>query len=392
MSKGYVIDRPNKKSIKLTSIEEIVSAAESNNILREQCFCIDCGNLIIGYDGYYYTDDGLLKCTSKYTFKRVYIYNNHLYRMCRCPDCVKKLCKEYDYYKTIRPFANYCKYIYNVSDEDFNAFVSERQRNSETKMIKKYGEVEGHKRWKNYCRSIAVTLEQQIKLYGVIEGTKRYQEYCLKQAESNTYEYKNKKYGMTKKEFKEYNLSRAITLQNQIKKYGEEEGLKRYQEYCNKQRYSCSPNYFIEKYGIEDGLEKYNKFDNARSIFVIQSNIALELLSHLYEYYKDNANIFWFGNKEYEVYLQNKNYYKVDYYDQTRNIVVEFYGNYWHSDKLYDGKVNDDLYRMNEIIKTLRCKFIIVWENSYKSDKTKVIEQIKECIDNYKNIDNIIEI
>ena len=68
--------RNNKVNVFLSDDEKFILKRDSSRLNLSQSEYIR--NLIIGYDGYYYTDDGLLKCTSKYTFKRVYIYNNHL--------------------------------------------------------------------------------------------------------------------------------------------------------------------------------------------------------------------------------------------------------------------------------------------------------------------------
>ena len=62
---------------------------------------------------------------------------------------------------------------------------------------------------------------------------------------------------MTSEEIDEYNKSRAVTRENLIKKHGEEEGLKIWKRYCDKQKYTTSLEYFIEKYGKEKGEEKY---------------------------------------------------------------------------------------------------------------------------------------
>ncbi|MFN3301098.1 MAG: hypothetical protein ACK41Z_12990, partial [Sediminibacterium sp.] len=80
-----------------------------------------------------------------------------------------------------------------------------------------------------------ITLENLQKKYGEEEGKIRFDEYRRKQAESNSLEYKIKKKGWTKEQFDEYNKSRAVTLENLQKKYGEEEGKIRFDEYRRKQ-------------------------------------------------------------------------------------------------------------------------------------------------------------
>ena len=66
-----------------------------------------------------------------------------------------------------------------------------------------------------------ISLSNMIKLYGEIEGKKRWKNYCKKQAESNSYKYKTKKHGWDKKMFNSYNKSRSHTLSNMIERHGE---------------------------------------------------------------------------------------------------------------------------------------------------------------------------
>ena len=111
----------------------------------------------------------------------------------------------------------------------------------------------------------AITLENLIKKHGEIEGIKRWDEYRLKQARSNSFEYKKEKYGWTKEQFNEYNKSRAITLENLTKKHGEIEGTKRWIAYCERQAYTNTREYFVEKYGKEIGTEKYKEICKSKS-------------------------------------------------------------------------------------------------------------------------------
>ena len=97
----------------------------------------------------------------------------------------------------------------------------------------------------------AMTKEKMIDKYGEEEGNKKWEKYCKRQSETNTFEYKQKIYGWTEEEFKKYNKSRAVTLKNLIKKYGEEEGNKRWNDYIEQQKLTKSLEYMVEKFGIE---------------------------------------------------------------------------------------------------------------------------------------------
>lgn len=104
-----------------------------------------------------------------------------------------------------------------------------------------------------------------MKRYGKEEGLKKFQSYSKKQAYKNTFECKSKKYGWTEEQFKKYNRNRATTLENLVRRHGQEEGEKIWKSYVERQKYTASLEYFIEEYGEEKGKEKYEKFDKARS-------------------------------------------------------------------------------------------------------------------------------
>jgi hypothetical protein len=103
----------------------------------------------------------------------------------------------------------------------------------------------------------SVTLDNFIKKHGKQEGTKKWETYCEKQRIKNTYEYKKQKYGWDEKKFDEFNKSRSVTKENLIKKWGKEIGLEKWNRYCSQQAYTNKLEYFIEKYGKEKGEKKY---------------------------------------------------------------------------------------------------------------------------------------
>ena len=122
------------------------------------------------------------------------------------------------------------------------------------------------KHWHQKCST--ATKEHWILMFGE-EGLKKWNHYCELQSKTNTFEYKKEKYGWTKEDFDAYNKTRAITLKNQIAKYGEEEGTKRFNEYCELQKYvGCKLEYFIEKYGEVEGKKKYEEVNAKKSLTV----------------------------------------------------------------------------------------------------------------------------
>ena len=88
----------------------------------------------------------------------------------------------------------------------------------------KYLELFDEESIKPYLVENPVTLENMSRKYPRAEAEERYRIYIEKQRVKNTYEFKKQKYGWTEEQFNEYNKSRAVTLENCIKKHGEEKG------------------------------------------------------------------------------------------------------------------------------------------------------------------------
>lgn len=245
-----------------------------------------------------------------------------------------------------------------------------------------------------------------IKKYGEEQGLEKWNSYCQKQSITNTFEYKKEKYGMTEEEFKEYNKSRSSTKELFIKRHGEEVGTKMWNEYCERQRYTTSLEYFIKEYGIEHGIEKYNKFCDARieagkqtsELHQSTSKIADEFFSEIIKYFSNN--IIWTHITNLGEKIINHKF-AIDYYDETLNIAIEFYGDYWHmnpnkynkndiipyitkSKYLHTAKDiwNYDKKRINKISKKLKTNIIIIWESEYKQNKKETIDKIVNIIKN----------
>ena len=111
------------------------------------------------------------------------------------------------------------------------------------------------------------SLDVFIKKYGDELGAQKYEEYKNFQSIKNTFDYKNKKYGWDEAEFLEYNKSRAVTLNNMVLKYGKEIGEQKFQKYCELQAKNGNTlDYFIEKHGIEHGKLKYDEVNKKKAI------------------------------------------------------------------------------------------------------------------------------
>ena len=215
---------------------------EFNN--RHKCSC--CGNDIFYSNTKIKKDINYnLKIDGNNYQSKVTLYGIE-YPLQVCEKCVKeKFPIENNKKVIIRPDTERGRFAFNIPYEISKKWSKEFNSNSLEECIKKYGEVEGKKRWEKYCKSISITLNKFIEKYGEVEGKKRWDSYREKQRITNTYEYKKEKYGMTKEEFITYNKSRACTLENLIKRHGKKEGQDIWDEYVFRQAYTTTREYFI---------------------------------------------------------------------------------------------------------------------------------------------------
>lgn len=275
---------------------------------------------------------------------------------------------------------------------------------------------------KEWNSNKALTEANMIKKYGELEGRRRWDDYKKKQAHSNSFEYKQQKYGWTREEFDEYNKSRAVTLDNLIEKYGESRGLKKYNEYVEKQRYTNQLEYFIEKYG-EDGQMRYDRYcklrshsyesylerfdgDDEKAILELNkyysgktntynsSSICKEFCKLLHEKIDliDDYTIYYEGFTE-EYYFGIPGYGRVvvDFYVKELNKIIEFYGDYWHGNpniycsediisfpkqkKIPAKEIWERDARRIDAIKSIGVDVLIIWEKDYRLNKEIVIQQ-----------------
>ena len=206
--------------------------------------------------------------------------------------------------------------------------LSYGRANTLEKFQSMYGIEIGLQKYEEANLGKAITIENMIKLYGEDEGQVRWKSYCDKQSLTNTFEYKQEKYGWTREQFNEYNASRAVTRDNLIRRHGEDEGNKKFDSYCERQSYAgITREYFVEEYGEELGLQKYvdmlikkGKSDNPTS------NTANIFFSSLVDTMKYSGSIYEYPLYDYE-------FDKVcvyDYVNHDLKLCIEFNGVYWH--------------------------------------------------------------
>lgn len=267
-------------------------------------------------------------------------------------------------------------YSFGYGYDEYKKITSMCLGVTKERMIKKYGEEEGLKRWKSYCdiHSYICSKQSYIDKYGQEEGLNKY-----------------------------YN-DRAMTKELCIKRHGKEDGIKMWNNYCEQQRYTNSLEYFIKKYGKEKGIKKYDIFAQKRiEPFLNQENskstsrVSQDLFKKLEKYLPPDDEIYFFDkNNEYEVKTHTNNstnFYKLDFYDKTKNIIIEFNGDYWHANPKFYSKDHifehrgyslsaDKIWKKDEQRKQNICKklnnpiFIIVWENDYRKNPNEVINNL----------------
>lgn len=256
-----------------------------------------------------------------------------------------------------------------------------------------------------------------VTQYGENLGSKKFKELQDRQAFTNSREYK----GMTEEEFKQYNQSRAVTLENMIKRYGEEEGTKLFEEYRQKQIYTKSKQRYIDEYGEEEGLRIVNEI-NKKKIQSLEnfqrkygeeegvkryrdyivnrskgySRVASELFKELEKVLNRKDLTYMYLPKNEELTLGHpKGYYRYDFCIPELKFIIEFNGDVFHGNP----RLFNESDRPNPYDETLTAKdmwerdkqkvdfakkngynVFVVWESEYKNNKRKTLKSIKESI------------
>lgn len=241
---------------------------------------------------------------------------------------------------------------------------------------------------------LGVTEYKMIQKYGKNLGLKRWESYKIKQANSNSFEYKKKKYGWDIKEFNKFNKSRAVTLKNMITKYGEEEGLYRFEKYRERQSYTTSLEYFIEEYGEFVGRKKYAKWQKAKCCGY--SKISQVLFSDLETIYPTLTFFYATSTGEKSVVIKKSKNYMLDCYIEELNIAIEFNGDQFHANpKIYGAEDTPHPYYPTMTAKSIweadhirntnllnrGIEVIEVWEADYKKNPKHTLYSVMSKID-----------
>ena len=267
---------------------------------------------------------------------------------------------------------------------------------------------------KDLAKKTAITLDNLIKKYGDIDGVRRWESYKHKQAESNSLEYKKEKHGWTDNQFKEYNNSRSQTLEKMISRHGETEGISKWESYCSRQSYTNTKLYFINQYGEDAGTKRYIEINKKKSVgnpkvLAEKLNISLSeavdiIISRQKNFFRSNLE------KEFIQLLEEKmgplehtsfknpfgkwsNDLKtyVVYDVKHKNRIIEFNGDYWHANpKIYreDAMIRNkkavDIWERDMLklktVEDLGFFTLVVWESDFNFNKVKKVEEVIEWI------------
>ena len=267
-------------------------------------------------------------------------------------------------------------------------------------MIQRYGEEIGTLKWKSVLSQKIKTMQirkeimpyrngrtmvEYQKRYGINDGYKKWEERNNRQSYRLSLNGYIDRYGVINgtKKWEEYCLTMNKTsIEAFIKKYGKELGTKRYQDHIKNISHLTSIDGFIEKYGEEIGNKKYQ---NVLLKKIIRwgkrySKVSQELFWKIYE--KINCTECYFAelNSEYVFYTQNKliRIFEVDF--KLGNNIIEFDGFYWHSS---EKQKNIDIIRDDFLI-SKGYNVLRIPEKDYYKNKEEILEQ---CI-NFINKQN----
>jgi very-short-patch-repair endonuclease len=215
----------------------------------------------------------------------------------------------------------------------------------------------------------------------------------------NQYEYWMKKENITEKEAKEKvsHLQNTFDINRIIKKYGEIEGIKRYEQMCKNLGYSQTLNGFIERYGYELGNKKYEETIIKRCS---NSSVSIESILFFKKIYKKirlilkREEIYWGikGSKEY--FLYDNELKKIFFYDFTipsLKIIIEYHGKRYHPNPKWDyekwkkwsflGMSADEKRKMDEYKNNIAIKMgFDVIEIFYDDIKENTHDKLSEII------------
>jgi very-short-patch-repair endonuclease len=284
-------------------------------------------------------------------------------------------------------------FVDKYGDDYANDLWGSRYANLEC-YVRKYGEVDGPIKYKDYCERKNINLENLQTKYGEDGGILKFDEF--KEKSKVTLESMIDRYGeeLGTKRYNDWRekLKGKCTLGWYIERYGEEEGSMRYKEFCTSSAVTLSR--MINKYGEIEGTEKYISWVEKITSINTYSAISQRLFYSIYDHVGSHNIYFHTLNEEYHVMdkVNLKNYF-IDFVDMTTNKVIEFNGDFWHANpKIYDESfINPMTNRSasyiwiydkirNDFIQSLGFDVLVVWESDYVKNPEKTLNQCLEYL------------
>lgn len=220
-----------------------------------------------------------------------------------------------------------------LTEEEALQKITELKRKTSGQLesyIARFGEIEGAKKYEEFCKKSAITPEKYKEKHGP-EWESYWKEYN-KQKDSRQDSFFQKKYGddwqqernefidswtyqmslegmvekygkeKGEKKFNQMNSDKANQIENFVRLYGENEGIRRFTEANSKRGFATTIDYFIEKYGLKEGISRYE--EKSRKL-----QTSLESLIEKYGLEE--------GQKKYhEMCASRKGRYTLDWYKQ----------------------------------------------------------------------------
>lgn len=300
-------------------------------------------------------------------------------------------------YKQFRETKSYTNskqcYIDRYGEEIADSIIENKKPNGD-KFIEKYGDVKGKIKYKTYCQSKVITLENMIDKYGKDEGAKRFKDFSDKS--SNTEENMISRHGKEegKKRYKEYikKLDGKCTLEWFITRYGEIEGTKKYETFCESSVYNLEVS--IRKYGEIEGRKRY--LDYIKKIGFSGKGYSLISQDLFWKLYNTlNRKTFKFAelNNEYIV-MNGKTFFRLDFFDSSVDKCIEFNGDYWHAhprfykpeDYIYSqNMIAEDVWKKDKericVLKENGIDTLVVWECEYKENTQHIVDKCLEFLE-----------
>ncbi len=182
-----------------------------------------------------------------------------------------------------------------------------------------------------------------------------------------------------------------------VKKYGEAEGIVKFNERLDKFSYSSSRQFYIDKYGKEKGDIIFNDICLKRTIkFNRSSKEAYYFLIPIYKYIRKNGiqinDIYWGVGSSNEWFINsNKCLFFYDFTIKSLKIIIEYHGTSFHPKEGqiewvsiygddYENKIKIDKLKKELAEKNGYRYFFVYSDDDIKTKQVELIELIKKEI------------